>query len=113
MPHLVEDVLRIPASKSDKLVDSLKPLMISLAGIQHRHRKVLSPIISSFVSAASNPSSEIAASAIDKVLSDSSLEHDERDVIRAALDLRVKCRAVDEGGETQVKRIIEGLERRE
>ena len=81
--------------------ESIAPLLLSLSEVEHRHRKVLAPVLHNLIVEVKDETPQ-------------GLAEDEYQVIYTAIKLRIECRAVVEGNVKVVPRkIVEELERRE
>jgi len=114
LPAFAQDLAGL-ASDPDTTTSAsyISPLLLSLPEVEKRHRKTLLPIVTAFSSSSSNRSSEIAASIVEEALKASSLAQDEKDVLVAALTVRLGSRAMDEGGVIKPKQLCDELEKRE
>jgi hypothetical protein len=86
---------------------------LSLPDIEGRHRKTLAALIAALVSSACQPTSQVQALLLDEAIEKSGLEAAEVDTLKLAVVLRVGCRAVEDGMELSVKKMVEEFERRE
>ncbi|WVN89586.1 uncharacterized protein L203_104813 [Cryptococcus depauperatus CBS 7841] len=93
------DLLRVPRLS---LVDCIRPLMLSLASIETRHRRTILPILTSCISETDLTKGEVA------------MDKKEEQVVRASIDLRkASRRSMDDGIVIIPKEISDTIEKRE
>nr|ODN96194.1 hypothetical protein L204_03888 [Cryptococcus depauperatus CBS 7855] len=93
------DLLRVPKLS---LVDCIRPLMLSLASIETRHRRTILPILTSCISETDLTKGEVA------------MDKKEEQVVRASIDLRkASRRSMDDGIVIIPKEISDTIEKRE
>lgn len=86
--------------------------MLALPDIEYRHRKALLPLLAALADGTS--SSDIKAARIEDAVSTSRLTPKQLGAVKAAMGLRMGCRAVQEGdGVVVARRVAEELEQRE
>lgn len=83
-----------------------------MSEIEHRHRKLVAPLLNTLTAVHANK--EVKLAKLEEAKLASGLEEDEVQVVISALGLRLGCRAVVEGdGLVNPRKLIEELERRE
>jgi hypothetical protein len=99
-------------SRSQVLVQLLEPYLLSLPQIERRYRTTVSPVIGALMSM--NPNVEAREAALRDAVTSAGLTHHEVAVLRTAVELRWRSKAVEEGERVvHVKKLAEEFERRE
>lgn len=101
------------AQTSFELADAIRPLLMPLAQVEARHRKAILPLLSACVSAASHPSSDLAKGLVGDAMCASTLDADEKDVLRVAMEIRQSSRLASEGAIVDARKLRAELEKRE
>ncbi|EIW69826.1 hypothetical protein TREMEDRAFT_61596 [Tremella mesenterica DSM 1558] len=130
----VYDLLRVNTTdvtpERHPLVDLIRPLLLSLSQIEYRHRKLLAPLLPSFLAGAvpinrveSIQDSDIKTTTIDhteslqtesKPRASSGIQKDEMEIMESCINLRLNSRSCVEGNLTySAKKLGEEFERRE
>jgi hypothetical protein len=90
----------------------LEPYLLSLPQIERRYRTTLSPVIGALTSM--TPNVEAREAALRDAVTSAGLAHQEVAVLRTAVELRSRSKAVEEGERVmRVKKLVEEFERRE
>lgn len=108
----VVDVARVDPSL---LAGIIGPLLLSVKGIEKRHRQTVQGLVQAIVTDMTSSSiPEVKQALREEAITKSGLEAQEVSVIRFAVELRAGSRKVTEGNEAiVVKKLVEELEKRE
>jgi hypothetical protein len=109
---IVVDVARVDPSL---LAGIIGPLLLSVKGIEKRHRQIVQGLVQAIVTDMTSSSiPEVKQALREEAITKSGLEAQEVSVIRFAVELRAGSRKVTEGNEVVVvKKLVEELEKRE
>jgi hypothetical protein len=105
LSQLTDDLVRIDTNR----IGEIAVLLLSLADIEHRHRKVFAPLIGVLTSAHTK---DVREAKLQEATV--GMKAHEAQVLTAAVGLRQGCRQVVEGdGIVNPRKLVEELERRE
>lgn len=109
---LVADLARVDASLLPGIIG---PRLLSVKGIEKRHRHTLQTLIQAIISdMASTSLAEVKHALMEEAIAKSGLVGQEVSVVRFAIELRAGCRKASEANEALVaKKVVEELEKRE
>ena len=97
------------------LAGTLTPLLLSVKGIEKRHRQTISALVNAVISYSISTSlPEVRDVLWQEAVAASGLDRREVGLIRSAVELRTGSRKMTESGESLIpKKLVEELEKRE
>jgi hypothetical protein len=112
LTDLSADIVRIDPSL---ISQAITPLLLSVKGIEKRHRQTIHHLVTAIVSNALSISlPEVKDTLMEEAILTSGLDRQEAGLIRVAVELRMGSRKMTESGESLVaKKLVEELEKRE
>jgi hypothetical protein len=112
LTDLSADIARIDPSL---LPRAITPLLLSVKGIETRHRQTIHHLVTAMISNALSVSlPEVKDALMEEAILTSGLDRQETGLIQEAVKLRMKSRKMTESGESLVtKKLVEELEKRE
>ena len=112
MTDLSADIARIDPSV---LPQAITPLLLSVKGIEKRHRQIINNLVGVIISDSLSTSLPAVKDALmEEAILASGLDKQEASLLRAAVELRMGSRKMTESGDSLVARkVVEELEKRE
>jgi hypothetical protein len=106
------DIARVDSAY---LAPAIAPLLLSVKGIEKRHRHTILGLVNAIISnSISSSLIEVKEALMDEAILASGLDKSEVGLIRSAVELRMGSRKMDESGESLIpKRLVEEFEKRE
>ena len=97
------------------LSQAITPLLLSVKGIEKRHRQVIQSLVNAVISYNLSTSLvEVREALWEEAVAASGLDRREVNLIRSAVELRMGSRRMAESGESLIpKKVVEELEKRE
>ena len=112
MTDFAADIARVDTTY---LSQAMTPLLLSVKGIEKRHRQIIHSIVNAVISYNLSTSIvEVREALWEEAVAASALDRREVNLIRSAVELRMGSRKMTESGETLIaKKLVEELEKRE
>jgi hypothetical protein len=106
------DLVRIDITH---LAGSITPLLLSVKGIEKRHRQIIHSLVNAVILYSISTSlPEVREALLEEAVAASGLDRREVGLIRSAVELRIGSRKMTESGESLIpKKLVEELEKRE
>jgi hypothetical protein len=113
LTHYTADLIgHLKALSSVDASSALTRCMLALPDIEHKHRRCLLPVLAALADVTSAP--EIKRVRVEDAVAAAEMDSRELEAVKAAMALRMGCRAVEDGhGVVVARRIAEEYERRE
>ena len=112
MTDFASDIARIDTTY---LSPAITPLLLSVKGIEKRHRQTIHQLVTAVISYSHSTSLvEVKEALWEEAVAASGLDRREVGLIRFAVELRIGSRKMTESGESLIpKKLVEELEKRE
>jgi hypothetical protein len=112
MTDFAADLARID---NGHLAGCITPLLLSVKGIEKRHRQTIHSLVNAVISYSISTSlPEVKEALWEEAVAASGLDRREVSLIRSAVELRMGSRKMTESGESLIpKKLVEELEKRE
>jgi hypothetical protein len=112
MTDFAADIARIDITYLPK---AITPLLLSVKGIEKRHRQTIHQLVTTVISYSLSTSLvEVKEALWEEAVAASGLDRREVGLIRSAVELRIGSRKMTESGEFLIpKKLVEELEKRE